>query len=80
MQFHCYFYAMVAKLSFLLIVVLFVCSGFRYRADIMKPSMTDSLPANAIFLADPTIFHNGSNYYLYGTGGKGNKEGGFIRH
>lgn len=43
-----------------------------------KSTTPDSLPANAILLADPAMFHYGNTYYLYGTGGKGNKEGGFF--
>ncbi len=74
-----YFYNMIAKLSFSLSVVLLVFTSFRYQPHTTQEAITDSLPpANAMFLADPTIFHYHNMYYLYGTGGEGNKDSGFF--
>ncbi|RZK28703.1 MAG: hypothetical protein EOO61_21695, partial [Hymenobacter sp.] len=63
----------------LLLTMLLLCNGFRYPPPAEQVVTTDSLPpAGAIFLADPALFHFRNTYYLYGTGGRGNKDSGFL--
>ncbi len=70
---------MIARLLFSFSVILLLCTSYRYMPHTAKGETRDSLPpANAIFLADPTLFHYNNTYYLYGTGGKGNRDSGFF--
>lgn len=70
---------MIARISVLLCMFLFTRVGSQYQLHIENVPTIDSMPpANAIFLADPSIFHYNSTYYLYGTGGEGNKDSGFF--
>lgn len=53
-------------------LILISCNILWLCISIHSQKITDK----NIFLADPTIFHYGKMYYLYGTGG-GNKDDGF---
>lgn len=69
---------MIVKSTLLLSVTLLLCTSFKHKAPVANQVKADSVPANVILLADPTIFNYNNTYYLYGTGGKGNKDSGFL--